>query len=224
MALAKVQIMVEHTRDTIDAMFNPEEYTLNQDNNFASQAVPGLSGPLLQFVHGNMRTLEMELLFDTYLSHSTAPTPPRDVRQETQRVVKLMEIDGDLHAPPVLRVSWASLQFRCVLARVSQKFIMFLPDGRPVRARLTVTFNEFIDAEREAREINRQTANFSKVHVVVQGETLSSIAARLYDNPQAWRPIAIVNGIADPRSIVVGQALQVPSLPFVDQESGEVMA
>ena len=52
-------------------MFNPEEYTLNKDNNFASQAVPGLSGPLLQFVHGNMRTLEMELFFDTYLSHST---------------------------------------------------------------------------------------------------------------------------------------------------------
>ena len=77
---------------------------------------------------------------------------------------------------------------------------MFLPDGRPVRARLTVTFNEFIDAEREAKEINRQTANFSKVHVVVQGETLSSIAGRLYDNPLTWRPIAIVNGIADPRS------------------------
>ena len=224
MALAKARITVEHTGETIDVMFNPEEYTLNKDNNFASQAVPGLSGPLLQFVHGNMRTLEMELFFDTYLSNSTALKPPRDVREETQRIVKLTEIDRDLHAPPVLLVSWASLQFRCVLARVSQKFIMFLPDGRPVRARLTVTFNEFIDAEREAKEINRQTANFSKVHIVVQGETLSSIAGRLYDNPQVWRPIAIVNGIADPRSIVVGQALQVPSLPFVDQESGEVMA
>ena len=41
-------------------LFNPEEYTLNKDNNFASQAIPGLTGPLLQFVHGNMRTLEME--------------------------------------------------------------------------------------------------------------------------------------------------------------------
>lgn len=47
-------------------MFNPEEYTINKDNNFAAQNVPGLSGPILQFVHGNMRTLEMELFFDTY--------------------------------------------------------------------------------------------------------------------------------------------------------------
>ncbi len=221
--MAKARITVEHTGEVIDVMFNPEEYTLNKDNNFASQAVPGLSAPLLQFVHGNMRTLEMELFFDTYLSDSTAPRPVRDVREETQRIVKLTEIDRDLHAPPVLRVVWASLQFRCVLARVSQKFIMFLPDGRPVRARLTVTFNEFIDSEREAKEINRQTANFSKVHIVTQGETLSAIAGRLYENPQAWRPIAIANDIADPRSIVIGQALRVPSLPFVDPETGEVM-
>jgi nucleoid-associated protein YgaU len=100
---------------------------------------------------------------------------------------------------------------------------MFLPDGRPVRARLTVTFNEFIDAEREAKEVNLQTADFTKVHVVIQGETLSGIAGRFYEDPQLWRPIAIANDIADPRAIVVGQSLQIPSLPFIDPDTREVM-
>ncbi len=224
MALAKVQITVEHTGETISVMFNPEEYTLSKDNNFASQSIPGLSAPLLQFVNGNMRTLEMELLFDTYLPLRTGePRPPRDVREETQKVVRLLDIDSELHAPPVLRVTWASLQFRCVLARASQKFLMFLDDGRPVRAKLTVTFNEFIDEEREAREVNRQTADFSKAHTVIQGETLSSIANRFYGNPQTWRPIAIANDIGDPRSIATGQLLLIPSLPYTDSASGEVV-
>ena len=100
---------------------------------------------------------------------------------------------------------------------------MFLDDGRPVRATLTVTFNEFIDADREAKEINRQTANFSKVHVVIEGERLIDIASRLYENPQMWRTIAIANGIDDPRSISAGQELRVPPLPFFDQETGEVI-
>jgi hypothetical protein len=134
-----------------------------------------------------------------------------------------MEIDPDLHAPPVLRVSWASLQLDCVLARVSQKFIMFADDGKPVRARLTVTFNEFIDPGRESREVSRQTADLSKVHVVTQGETLSAIAGKFYDNPLMWRPIAISNEIADPREISPGQTLRVPMLPFIDPESGEVL-
>lgn len=216
MALEKAQIIVKHTGEKIRVMFNPEEYTLNKDNNFASQAVPGLSSPLLQFVNGNLRTLEMELFFDTFEKH-------RDVREETQKVVKLMSIDSNLHAPPVLQVVWASLNLTCVLARVSQKFILFFEDGKPARARLTVTFNEFIDPEQEAQEVNRQTADFSKVHVVTQRETLSGIAGMLYGNSQAWRPIAFVNGIDDPRSILVGQSLRIPSLPFTDPDTGEVV-
>ncbi len=162
MALEKARITIEHTGEQFDVMFNPEEYSLNRDNNFASQAVPGLSSPLLQFVHGNLRTLEMELFFDTYEKR-------RDVRDETQKVVRLLDIDPDLHAPPIVRIAWASLQLRCVLARAAQKFIVFLEDGRPVRAKVTVTFNEFVDPGRESREVKRQTSTFSKVHTVVAG-------------------------------------------------------
>lgn len=67
--------------DQVRALFNPEEYTINQDNNFASQAVPGLKSTLLQFVHGNMRTLEMELFLDTYEESG----PQRDVRTRSNQ-------------------------------------------------------------------------------------------------------------------------------------------
>lgn len=220
MPLIKLQIVVKHTGESIGVLYNPEEMTINKDNNFASQAVPGLSGPLLQFVHGNMRTVEMELFFDTW---DTPNLVKKDVRDETNRVVRLMTIDPELHAPPVLLLSWASLQFTCVLARASQKFIMFANDGTPVRARVTCTFNEFIDADRESKEINRQTADFTKVHVVTQGETLSAIAAKKYGDPKMWRPIAIENGIVNPRLIFAGESLRIPSLPFIDPENREVV-
>jgi hypothetical protein len=119
MGLTKAKIVIEHTGEQFNVMFNPEEYALSKDNNFASQSVPGLSSPLLQFVNGNLRTLEMELFFDT-------TDDRRDVREETSRVIGLLDIRSDLHAPPVVRVSWASLQFRCVLARATQRFTRFL--------------------------------------------------------------------------------------------------
>jgi hypothetical protein len=215
--LSKALITIEHTGEQIPVMFNPEEYSLNQDNNFASQNVPGLSGPILQFVHGNMRTLEMELFFDTTDQRS-------DVRQETQKLTGLLQVDSELHAPPVLLVSWGSLQFRCVLARANQQFIKFMEDGRPVRARLTVTFNEFIDASRESRQVKRQTANFTKVHVAAEGETLSDLAGRFYEDPRMWRAIAIENGIDDPLTDFAGDWLRIPALPYVNPETGEVLA
>lgn len=215
MALAKARIVVERTGERIDVSFNPEEYSLNKDNNYASQAIPGLSSPILQFVHGNLRTLEMELFFDT----TDART---DVRDQTQKVTDLLKIDRELHAPPVLRVSWGSLNLRCVLARANQKFVKFLEDGRPTRARITVSFSEFIDPERDAKEVNKQTADFTKVYTVKRGDTLSGIAVRFYENPALWRPIAAANGIDDPRDLEPGRELHVPSLPFTDPATGEV--
>ncbi|MEZ5351544.1 MAG: LysM peptidoglycan-binding domain-containing protein [Bryobacteraceae bacterium] len=215
MALAKARITIEHTGERFDVMFNPEEYSLNKDNNFASIAIPGLSSPILQFVHGNLRTLEMELFFDTTDARA-------DVRDQTRKITDLLKIDSDLHAPPVIRVAWGSLDFRCVLARANQKFVKFLEDGRPSRARITVSFSEFVDPEREAKEVNRQTADFTKVHVVSRGETLSGIAVRFYENAASWRPIAAANGIDDPRSIEPGQQLHIPSLPYTDPTTGEV--
>lgn len=207
---------LEIIKKTIVVQFNPEEYSLNKDNNFASQAIPGLSSPILQFVNGNLRTLEMELFFDTVDAQT-------DVRIETNKVIELLNIDSETHAPPVLRFAWGSLVFTCVLTRANQKFTRFMSTGLPVRARVTVSFSEFIDGEKEAEALNLQTADFSKFHVVVQDETLSAIANTFYQSPQSWRPIAIANGIDDPRSIVPGQVLRIPSLPFVDQERGEVM-
>lgn len=214
MPLVKVAITVEHSGAVLPVMFNPEEYSINQDNNFASQSIPGLSGPILQFAHGGSRTLDMELLFDTY-------EKAQDVRSETQKFLALMAIDPELHAPPILRVEWASLQFRCVLTRANQRYILFLPDGRPVRARVTASFQEFIDPEREAKEVSRQTSDFTKIHTIVEDETLSGIAGRRYGDPAHWRALALANDIDDPFDLETGRALIVPALPYVDQATGE---
>src|SRR5690349_4040779 len=187
-------------------------------------AVPGLRAPLLQFVAGNLQTLDMELLVDTYESHKangrTVNTAGQDVRTVTGQITGLLEINPDTHAPPVLLFTWGSLTFTCVLAKASQKFIMFRADGVPVRARLTVSFHEFTNADIEAKEVKRQTADYSKTYMVGQGETLSGIAAQVYKDPAQWRPIAIANGIENPRALATGMELRIPSLPYTDPQTG----
>jgi nucleoid-associated protein YgaU len=226
MPLEKAIITNTVTREQIPVMFNPEEYTLNKDVNFSQTAIPGLSAPIIQFVHGNMQTLEMELFLDTHEQHRqgsrTLNQAREDVRNLTRKVTDLMNIDSTTHAPPVLVFTWSSLSFTCVLARVSQRFIMFKEDGTPVRARLQVTFNEYRNVEMEAKEVKRETGDYSKYYVVGQGETLSAIAYRTYGDPALWRPIALRNDIATPRQLPVGTRLIVPQLPFRDPNTGEV--
>ncbi|MFC7387821.1 CIS tube protein [Sphaerisporangium rhizosphaerae] len=209
----------ERTDRKVTVAYNPEEFTLGKDNNFAVQGIPGLGAPLVQFVNGNQRTLEVELLFDTY---DTAEMPKQDVRRQTGPLARFMELDSDLHAPPILIVAMAGFRFRCVLTRISQKFVLLMPDGTPVRAKVGCTFAECLDLEQEAKAANLQTADFTKAHVVLAGETISSIAAELYGDPRMWRPIALANGLADPRLIAPGDTLLVPALPYTNPATLEV--
>jgi len=218
MALEKATIINLETGAKAHVQFNPEEYTLSGENQFAQAPVHGRGAPLLQFAHGNLRTLEMELFFDTYENPAN-----KDVRVQTSRIVNLMKINPLTHAPPVLLFLWGPLKFRCVLAKANQRFIMFLPTGVPVRAKVQVTFQEFTNGDYETKEVKRETADFTKTYVVGYGETLGGIAAAVYNDPTLWRPLAVANNLDDPRSLPVGMRLVVPSLPYQDPDTGEVL-
>lgn len=214
------------TGQRIEVLFNPNEYSLSKDNNFAQVAIPGLSSPLLQFVNGNLRTLEMELFFDSYEQHKLGNrvliAAHDDVRKATQPVIDLMAITPDTHAPPPVLFNWGTLTFKGVLARATQRFTMFLDDGTPIRARLQVSFHELKTAAEEAKEVKRQTADYTRVYVAGEGESVSSIAARFYRDPSLWRPIAIANELDTLRKVPTGLKLTIPPLPFRDPVSGDV--
>lgn len=226
MPLEKALITNTVTGQQIPVQFNPEEYTLSRDINYAQATVPGLSAPLLQFVNGNLQTLEMELFLDSYEEHRVGSrrvnAAQSDVRVLAKQVTDLMNIQPSTHAPPVLLFTWGGLAFTCVLAKATQRFVMFLPTGVPVRARLNVTFNEYRNIELEAKEVKRETTDYSKRHVVVQGETLSSIAGTEYGDPRLWRVIAVANRLQSARRLSVGSRLRLPNLPYRDPETGKV--
>lgn len=228
MALEYATLTNLDTGDRIEVLFNPNEYTLNKDNNFAQAVVPGLSSPLLQFVNGNLRTLELELVFDSLEEHKhtnrMVNTARADVRTLTQPVVDLMAINADTHAPPIVLFSWGGLTFTGVLGRVVQKFTMFRDDGVPIRARLQVSFQEWKTAADEAKEVRRQTSDYTRRYRPTQGETLAQVAARFYGDPRMWRPIAIANDLTDPRRLPFAAVLTIPKLPFRDPASGTLFA
>jgi len=202
MALEKATIINLDTDEQIPVMFNPEEYSLDMGNTIAEIGIPGLEKSPIQYVRGNIRTLQMELFFDTY-------EKKQDVRRATRRITTLLDKTPTTQAPPVLLVTWGSLQFVCVLEKVGQRFIMFLDDGMPVRARLNVTFKEF-----KAVEVQIQRGLFigpPTVHNLLEGETLSQLAHEFLGDPGAWRQIAEQNNIDDPRRIPPGTSLLIPS-------------
>lgn len=206
-------------RLVVPCLFNPRELSVEKSNQFAEVNIPGLSSPIFQFVRGNARSVSMDLFFDTYEQQT-------DVRVFTDRVTGwdagsmfsklpgaakgLMDIDSNLHAPPVCLFIWGAFIFQCIIERVTKRFTMFLPEGIPVRATLSVTLKEYREVDIQVQEISFQSSDLTKRWVVTQGDSLWSIAAREYGDPAEWRLIADANGLGNPRILFPGQELMIP--------------
>ncbi|GBG06846.1 peptidoglycan-binding protein [Paenibacillus sp. MY03] len=207
MALTKAQFMIYKSNDTetVDVLFNPTEYELTASNNYPDNDVPGLQSPTTQFVGGNASTLSLNLFFDTYELGT-------DVREHTSKIVSILDVDSDLHAPPECRFVWGSLNFKGVIVSITQRFTMFLESGKPVRATLDVEMRSTQTMKEQYKEIPRQSADRTKRKTVKQGDQLWSIAAEEYEDSGKWRHIAEANGIDNPRLLAAGRNLTIPRL------------
>ncbi len=202
MALDKATIINENTGEQFVVNFNPEEYVLSNGNQIAEIPIPGAARPPLQYVRGQASTLSMDLFFDSYEAGS-------DVRVLTSQIVSLIDEDPRRGAPPVLLFAWGGFAFRCLLESVTQRFTMFLEDGRPVRATLQVAFKEYEEAQVEIE--HGLFVGPPTIRNVIAGDTASGVAGAVLGDPEAWRVIAEANGIDDPFDLATGSAIIVPS-------------
>jgi hypothetical protein len=219
---AYIRPLRKKNAEPIKVLFNPAEYTIEQGNTFQSTSLPGLSSPVTQFVTGNADTLTMELYFDTYAKssrHDSSVKQREDVRKYTRQIANLMEIDPDLHAPPVCEFTWGppmgnpkGFQFVGIIERVTQKFTYFLDDGTPVRATLNVTFKEYKTVQEQLEQIPLKSPDRTKRRVLKEGESLWFFANEEYNDPALWRVIADRNSIENPRVVAPGTELELPPL------------
>jgi len=204
---AQIHVLDErgNTDDVVSVLFNPTEYSLSKRIEYGDQRVTGMATPVTQFVSGEAEILSMELFFDTSEERT-------DVRDHTREIRNLLEVDGELHAPPLCRFVWGTLDFKAVLESADTQFTMFLPEGIPVRARMDVTFREHKTPEEQATERKRKSADKTTVRRVTAGDSLWSIAAEEYDDSGEWRRIADANDVENPRELAGGTELVIPPL------------
>ena len=103
-----------------------------------------------------------------------------------------------------------------------------ITDGERIQQTLTLTLVEYVDAQitfvspaaaAQARQQDQTAAvpgavpppaGAHRAYIVAQGDTLSSIAAKLLGSWSDWTKIAAANNLRDPNAIIPGQRLLIP--------------
>lgn len=200
--------------EAIEVNFNPAEYNLSNSIQYSEKSIPGLDGPIGQYIAGNSTTLNVTFIFDTY-EPPTLDNPNEggtDVTAYTTKISDLTLIDGSLHRVPKVTFSWGSIGFTGIITDVKESYTMFLGNGMPVRAKVDVTFKSTYDIATKKRRSPLESPDRTKIRIVIQGDSLWSIAAREYQDAEKWKVIAKENGILNPLELYPGQVLKLPPL------------
>jgi nucleoid-associated protein YgaU len=219
----KLDLSKQPVGNAIEVAYNPKEYTLTKGASFADISIPGLDSPIMQFVRGDAETLNLELFFDSTEQKGTG-SEAESVTDTVDEFYRLVKIEGELHTPPIVRPTWGdhfpgmvndgsnstTPAFDCVVTSCSRRFTLFNPDGKPLRAIVTLALKEYKTLEEQLQALNLQSSDHTRIHVVQQGENLPLIAYEAYKDSAYWRLIAEHNGINDVRNLTPGMVLQLP--------------
>lgn len=217
MEKAKISVLDKggNVEKDLVVMFNPTEFS----NSLNAKWVGETSD--IQFRKTEFSNLTLELFFDSY-------EEGHDVREDhntregkpvigTKRISELTipTVEGKFgKQPPLCLFSWGKFLFKGIIEKVDQKFIMFLPSGIPVRAKITVVMKS-VQSVKDALTLNGVGA-CRKARIVKEGDRLDIIAAEELKDATKWHLIASLNRIADPLNFParddMGKVLIIPDM------------
>jgi nucleoid-associated protein YgaU len=194
--------------------YNPTEYSITKSAQWNRPPVASAaSATEPQFTGSLPATVQMEIFFDAFEELMGDVSGDIDTLLEWTKPTEL-SISMGLPQPPLLAFNWGMNSvfqgFQGFLQSVTARYTMFRIDGTPVRATANITLEEVSE---EAARQNPTSGSLQgrRSHVVVDGDTLHSIAYAQFGEAAFWRGLASFNDIDDPMRIRPGTRILVPT-------------
>lgn len=191
------------------AMFNPEQYSIRYEIESDDSSGSGTSGSSQTFQRMKAQDLSLDFTIDgTGVNGEKIEVPDRvrsflDVAYEYQ---------GDQHRPRYLKIVWGTLIFKCVLKSATVNYTLFNPDGQPLRAKITASFNGFIEDTLRAAQEDSSSPDLTHLRTVQDGDTLPLMAYRIYGDSKYYFQVAEFNGLGNLKKLETGQKIFFPPL------------
>ncbi len=198
-------------RDRLEFQFNPKEFTISKTATWASTPARGAqkAGPP-EFTGSGPGKLNLEMFFDASGSHGNSVVLAVD--KLFACCVPTEESRTDRKAsPPLVVLKWGTTRsFPGYVSSVSAKYTLFTPGGTPIRATCTVAIEEMPGVTAKQNPTSG-SVTARRLHTLVAGDSLASVAYREYGDPAMWRALAAFNRIDDPLRVRSGTTVLVPA-------------
>jgi ABC-type transporter Mla subunit MlaD len=205
------------TGGTISVQFNPKEFSYSDSADWKPKG--NVDRPSLTYEKGSPASVKMDVYFDSTRSGGDVESGGVGALRKLLEQTVQENIDGKpISRPPYLRFAWGTFSMGCVVKDIQVQYMMFRPDGAPVRAKVTLSLMEHQPVGGLSSvlsgislgglvDLAQSALSMTRTVTVNAGQTLTGIASQV---GQAFSDIARANNISDPLGIIAGQELVIP--------------
>lgn len=191
--------------DAFSVMLNPAGYSHTFDTSYTKG-----SSKRWGMIKPEVLALE-ELVFDGTGVVAGGPNGTAPVNKQIADLRRVLYVrpGQDKVDQPVLRVTWGSMYFLGRIDTMTVKYTLFKPDGSPLRARVSLTFTQFLKkAEAAQQKLNEE--KLAKQLQIRAGASLQDLCFQMYQDAGMAPMVARHNDLSSFRGVKHGQALSLP--------------
>ena len=210
----------EDTNKKFTAPVNPESFTQNLKIDHDVRRGQGNHGTEVTFKSTEPEELRLEFILDGTgtMEGYVEEYKKLEVHEQLKKFMDCAyNYDGNIHSPRYLILFWGSeINFHCVLSNLDINYSLFNPSGRPLRAKLTATFLNYVAKEERLARERQNSPDLTHYRKVKQGDRLDLMTYNIYNNPKYFLQVGRVNGLSSIRNVKPGAELYFP--PFDKNE------
>ncbi len=196
-------------------MINPESIKWNRKIDYNMEQAPDTSNPSQTYKSTPSADFSFDIVIDCTGVVDSSRT---DMATEISKLETIVyTYNGKIHRPNYVEIRWGKkITFTSVLKSFDITYTLFKPDGSPLRAKISLSFGEYISAKSVAQEDKKSSPDLTHIIHTIDGDTLPELSNRIYNSTDYYMQIASYNGLNKFRNLQSGQRLSFP--PLLNEE------
>ena len=223
--LAKMTILAFENRTLtgkeakkFDIPINPEKYSRNLKLKYDQTQGLGAQGNNEEYLSTDAEVFKFEFIFDNTGTVQGNTLDGTSVAEQIELFLGVTaRLENGRHCPYLLKIIWGDFILGCQLNDVAINYTLFNAVGEPIRAKLNVTFKEYLHPVKRVQQEDKSSPDLTHLRMVHEGDNLQLMTFDIYNDTKFFLQIAQANGLSSPRILREGQELHFPPIKKADQ-------
>jgi len=194
-----------------EALINPANYSHNFTIEYNDSKSIGDTSSTPKFEKYSPETISFKIVVDNTGVVSTKST--KDVNKQIADLKKTVySFNGSIHEPNFVQVVWGGMIFNGRLTSMKVDYVLFKPNGIPLRANVDISFKRFTSSDVKAKKAKKSSPDLSHFITVKAGDTLPNLCNEIYKNSLYCADVAKINKLKSFRNLEPGTQLLFPPI------------